>query len=255
SAVRCGDGHRNQTAGEECDSVYYASGPPDATATCDTDCTFAECGDGVVNNKFEIRLLHDNVTTYNQEQCDPGTGTTLDDNRRALADIDVCDRDCSTVRCGDAYINAIAGEECEHSYEWRHWVQPADTSSCYSNCRVPRCGDGRVFNHLINEICDPDTGPTTNRTLASANSATCDLDCTLPQCGDGRANALAGEQCDPNTGATGNAGMAFADSATCNRNCTAATCGDSYVNAAAGEECDDGNAVSGDGCDANCNNE
>ncbi len=211
SAPRCGDGHVNAAAGEECDPDYQESGSPPNTEDCDRDCTRPACGDGLVNEEFPIRLMHRDGF-FPREQCDPGTGITSDD-QRAERDTDGCDHDCSTVRCGDAYINTTAGEECEHEY--RTGGTPDWTSECYADCRIPRCGDGIVYRYVRN-------GSTVN------------------------------EACDPGTGTTSDRGRAAADHRDCDSNCTEARCGDGDLNRERGETCDDGNNTAGDGCDASC---
>ncbi len=214
SPVRCGDGYPNTVAGEECDLEYHSSGPPPNRADCDKDCTLPACGDGLVNEKVFIRLLGNNQTVE-REQCDPATGVT-GDGQRALADTDGCDHDCSTARCGDAYVNSAAGEECEHDF--RGSGTPPSTGNCYSDCTLARCGDGVESNHVINEACDPGTGITPGTTNAARS-------------------------------------LAAADAGDCDRDCTSVACGDGHVNGAVGENCDDGNKAKGDGCDENCHKE
>jgi cysteine-rich repeat protein len=152
SAPRCGDGFVNVVADEDCDDTYLASGTPAVTPTCDTDCTDAACGDGVINAAFIIRLLHDDAMTIAGEACDPGTGTSPSDPQRALADTADCDRDCSPVRCGDAYISVLAEEECEHPYRISPNA-PTPTASCDEDCTFPACGDGKR-NAAAGEDCD-----------------------------------------------------------------------------------------------------
>jgi len=66
---------------EECDDV-------EGSATCDQDCTFADCGDRAVNAAAG-------------EECDEGGATAR------------CDGDCTVVVCGDGLINEAVGEECD----------------------------------------------------------------------------------------------------------------------------------------------
>lgn len=254
SAVRCGDGYENQAAGETCDETYFATGSPPNTEDCDSDCTAPACGDGIQNTEFEIAFIASDATTSNcpnfpcfTEQCDPNTGTT-GNPLRADGNSEFCDLDCSTARCADNHINPEAGEECEHPFQPSNEPIP-ETANCYANCTIPRCGDGREFDHLIDEECDPGTGiDTSDRTQAQAESATCNQDCTDRACGDGQVNAAAGEECDPNTGPTGNPDRAQNDGNTCNDDCTDVDCGDGIENTAAGETCDDGNTDNDDDC-------
>jgi cysteine-rich repeat protein len=220
TAVECGDGTMNATAGEVCDDGNTTSGdgcnatcdsdetcgngfvdPGEAcddsgeSATCDADCTAASCGDGTVNST---------------------AGETCDDSGETAT----CDADCTAVECGDGVTNAAAGEECDTAGE---------SATCDADCTAAACGDG-VTNASAGEECD-DAG----------QSAACDADCTAAACGDGVTNAAAGEECD-------DAGQ----SATCDADCTDAVCGDGVTNASAAEECDDGNNADGDGCAADC---
>lgn len=96
----CGDGVGHPPL-EPCDDAGES-------ATCDLDCTPAECGDGMVN-------------TTRGEACDDAGNS------------ETCDMDCTIAECGDGYINDVAGEECE----------PPGTANCDAECiRIPMCGDG-----------------------------------------------------------------------------------------------------------------
>ncbi|MCX4246072.1 MYXO-CTERM sorting domain-containing protein [Paraliomyxa miuraensis] len=172
----CGDGIVNGTAGEHCDDIGESS-------VCNANCTNAVCGDSIIN------------ATAN-ETCDDGGESAA------------CDDDCTAALCGDGVTNATAGEACDTTVE---------SAACNANCTLPACGDG-VVNMAAGEACDD-----------GGESATCNADCTLATCGDGIINMAAGEECDDN-----------GESATCDDDCTAAMCGDMTVNTTAGETCDDG---------------
>ena len=75
----CGDGIVNND--EVCDDNGES-------ASCNADCTTAECGDGTLNET---------------------AGETCDDAGESAA----CNEDCSAAACGDAIINAMAGETCD----------------------------------------------------------------------------------------------------------------------------------------------
>ncbi|MCH8990766.1 MAG: IPTL-CTERM sorting domain-containing protein, partial [Acidobacteria bacterium] len=75
----CGD--ENVDPGEECDDAGES-------ASCDTDCTVAECGDGTLN------------VTAGEECDDAGESAS-------------CDTDCTVAECGDGTLNVTAGEECD----------------------------------------------------------------------------------------------------------------------------------------------
>lgn len=112
--VQCGDGLVNHAAGEACDSVRETRG-------CDIDCTLPVCGDGRFNRALED-CDDGNVTAdgngcsaeckFNNtcgngavealvEQCDTGGNTVA------------CDADCTVRMCGDGFVNAAAGEQCD----------------------------------------------------------------------------------------------------------------------------------------------
>jgi cysteine-rich repeat protein len=165
----CGDGVLNPMLGEQCDDGGRS-------ATCDHDCTLTTCGDGVVN-------------TAVGEECDTGGDSVS------------CDHDCTVARCGDRMVNPLAGETCDEG--------GVDTTTCNRDCTVPVCGDGQV-NRVAGEDCE--TG---------GESFFCDGDCTFAWCGDGVPNAAAGEACDD-----GNAD----DSDWCSPSCESASCDDGIHN-------------------------
>jgi hypothetical protein len=70
---------------EECDDGGES-------ATCDADCTMAECGDSVVNEAAG-------------EVCDEGTRTPA------------CNDDCTLAECGDGIVNMSGGEACDDAGE------------------------------------------------------------------------------------------------------------------------------------------
>ena len=269
---RCGDGYiyttipanasaRDLTA-EECDGGDYTiAGDDGESATCDSDCTVAMCGDNVVNKLFPLHVLG---SAANQddlslgEKCDPKTGNTHNNAQLADGDSANCDRDCTVARCGDGYINAshivagsTAGEVCDDGGE---------SPTCDLNCTPAYCGDGDTNSKMTlavlgsnpsaadtsgGEKCDPKTGNTDvngHRNRADADALECDKDCTQARCGDGYQNTAPGskEQCDDG-----------GESATCDTDCTRPACGDGVVNlkfviapgsggTAVGEQCDPG---------------
>jgi cysteine-rich repeat protein len=139
----CGDGTLNVTAGEQCDTAGES-------AACNADCTLAACGDHKVNRTAG-------------EECDDGGESAT------------CDADCTVAVCGDGTTNATAGEDCDDGGE---------SATCNTDCTVAVCGDSKV-NHTAGEECDD-----------GGQSASCDANCTAAWCGDGTLNTAAGEQCD-----------------------------------------------------------
>jgi cysteine-rich repeat protein len=141
--VECGDGVVNISAGEDCDD----SG---SSPHCDADCTVVECGDGMLN-------------TDAGEVCDPG-GETME-----------CDADCTLAECGDGWVNTAAAEQCDDGGN-------DDCDGCSASCTLEECGNGVVD---CGEQCD-----------GGGQTVDCDFDCTPAECGDGVKNIAAGEQCD-----------------------------------------------------------
>jgi cysteine-rich repeat protein len=157
----CGDGHWNEVAGEECDdgntSVNDAcpSGPktpcklarcgdgflhvgvedckprlgptgmPIDSASCDRDCTFPACGDGIHN-------------TETSEACDDGNRLNID------ACLDGLGGHCRLATCGDGFVY-LGVEQCDDGN--------TDTGDlCPAACRLARCGDGFILANV--EECD-----------------------------------------------------------------------------------------------------
>ncbi len=97
----CGNGMKETS--EECD---LGSGNS-ATGTCNTDCTFTYCGDGVVQTPNGYNGYNG---TYNgTEECDDGNNNPYDD----------CNNWCQYSRCGDGVIqqpnHAGVKEVCDGS--------------------------------------------------------------------------------------------------------------------------------------------
>jgi cysteine-rich repeat protein len=88
------------------------------------------------------------------EDCDPG----------AAGDTASCDADCSAVSCGDGYLNAAAGEQCDDMDE---------STNCNTNCKPVTCGDG-IWNRTAEECDDGNT----------ASGDGCSGLCKLEHCGD-----------------------------------------------------------------------
>lgn len=110
----CGDGILQ--GDEDCDDTVE-------TATCDDDCTFADCGDANVNETAG-------------EICDAG-GESLN-----------CDDDCTLPVCGDGVTNESDNEICDDA---------GDSSTCDADCTLATCGDG-TQNIAASEACDDGDG-------------------------------------------------------------------------------------------------
>ncbi|MBK9754008.1 MAG: DUF4215 domain-containing protein [Nannocystis sp.] len=195
-----------------------------------------------------------------------------------------CNADCTVAVCGDAQLNAAAGEECDDGND-------VDTDNCVAGCKNATCGDGFVFPD--NEGCDDgnqvdDDACSNTCALASCgdkivqmgedcddgnadDTDACLQTCVKASCGDGAIQAGV-ETCDDSgesltcdldcTAAMCGDGVINmtaketcddkVESKLCDTDCTAATCGDSKVNMTAGEACDDGNMVDTDACVMGC---
>ena len=95
----CGNGVVDADKGEQCDNG------PQATATCDPDCTRPVCGDGVVNH---------------------AAGEDCDDHN--TSDADGCTHLCHVSRCGDGIVNPTT-EECDDG-------NPDNTDGCRNDCKL-----------------------------------------------------------------------------------------------------------------------
>lgn len=202
SNLKCGDRFVNDD--EQCDDGMMS-------ASCDADCTFPFCGDGVRN------MFAKNPATGVEEQCDMGG---MDEE---------CDADCTWVQCGDGVANTAAGEECDDG------ENDDSTDACLPGCKSAWCGDG--FVHEDVEACDK-----------GGDHVECDGDCTPPLCGDGYLNEEAGEVCDDgNTLEFDDCPSGPSSDGDSRARCKPASCGDGFVQIGV-EECDDGNNDDSDRC-------
>ncbi|HEU5182281.1 MAG TPA: DUF4215 domain-containing protein, partial [Candidatus Polarisedimenticolia bacterium] len=189
----CGDGLLQPGSGETCDQTAFQPGAPSGR-TCRTDCTF--CGDGIVNggelcddgNNIDTDACGNNcsflecgdgiVSLTGGETCDPpGSIPTV-----PAGNTNVC-RSLGPAQCtfcGDGIVND--GEQCDDGNN-------VNTDGCANNCApFEACGDGIVGNSP-GETCDP---PGSIPTTPAGNRSPCRADCSY--CGDGIVND--GEFCD-----------------------------------------------------------
>lgn len=131
----CGNGWHD--TGEDCDGDN--NGTAGEGAFCDTDCTFAWCGDGTTN------------TTIG-ELCDDGA-----DNGTPAH----CDSECKVpgIECGNGRTDL--GEACDDG-------NVSNRDACLNSCESATCGDGHVRVDV--EECDDGN--------ASERDA-CTIDCTI----------------------------------------------------------------------------
>lgn len=200
----CGDGVVDVVLGESCDP---GAGLP--TATCGSSCRVIFCGNGLLEGG---------------EVCDDGN----------FQPGDGCSPDCLSAEvCGNAIVDAAAGEQCDDG------ANNSDTApdACRTNCAFAACGDG-VVDPSLNETCDEGVDN------SDAPDALCRSNCQPRRCGDGEVDPAFGEVCDDGNLLSGDG---------CSGDCLSVEgCGNLYVDLANGEICDDGNLRSHDGCTSGC---
>jgi len=129
---------------------------------------------------------------------------------------------CARSACGDAYVDAELGEQCDAGAANSDILPDA----CRTSCVAAHCGDGVRDS---GEACDDGNDVSEDGCLPG---------CVLNVCGDGTRDP-AREECDD--------GNAINDDA-CLDTCVANVCGDGFVDATH-EQCDDGaNTNPNDGC-------
>lgn len=165
----CGDGVLDE--GEDCDDGEGNSDVlPDA---CRTDCSFASCGDGVV---------------------DPGNSEVCDDGD--LDDTDLCPSTCQPASCGDGFTCSAAGcdvgpggaaEACDDG------ANNSDVSAdaCRTDCSLASCGDGVADS---GEQCDGESRGSCLSNEACLDSCECKHLC--PGFGELTLSAGTGAACD-----------------------------------------------------------
>jgi cysteine-rich repeat protein len=133
-APSCGDGELDD--GEQCDD-----GNASNTDACLNSCLDAYCGDGYVLSGTE-----------DCDSADPNSpGATEDAN---------CDLDCSSVTCGDNYVNVSASEECDGTDITRCTAAGCSTDpntpcTCVND---PNCGDNACDISEVPSVCFADCG-------------------------------------------------------------------------------------------------
>lgn len=130
TVAMCGDGVRNVTAGELCDSIVD-------TAGCDSDCSAVICGDGHRNT--DVEECDDGNVTADGNGCDAscrfnnlcgnGVREELAEDCDTVGASATCDADCSFVVCGDFAVNSAAGEQCDDG-------NAVSGDGCSATCRT-----------------------------------------------------------------------------------------------------------------------
>lgn len=168
---------------------------------------------------------------------------------------------CRTSRCGDGYVNAAAGEQCDDANLLRgDGCEPSCLYSCEDNsdCDNLKPCDGQELCDLSTHSCVADDEPITNIpcTRPGGLAGVCHEPgyCVVQGCGDGDVDM--GEECDPQDPATKNgcrpdctkgctSDAQCRDSNLCNGN---ETCDLSVFDCKAGRPlvCNDGDACTSD---------
>jgi hypothetical protein len=264
--AKCGDGV--VSAGEECDDKV-------ATATCNANCTFASCGDGIVN-------------TAAGESCDKGDHLST---CSVTCQVETCRAGCTCewyhghryMLCPDKLLSTPAKAQCEafgmrdvrlDSGEESSFLRLRSQQDAYPKFHIGAsdaasegvwiwedgtqfwsgANNGKPVGGLFsfwasgepnNQGGDENCGEI--QTIQGFNDSKCDFEAKpficeqyrdpRAKCGNGVVEA--GEACDDKKA-----------TATCDADCSPVVCGDGLVNAAAGEVCDDGGQ--GQYCSANC---
>jgi cysteine-rich repeat protein len=139
-----------------------------------------------------------------------------------VGEIDGCDAFTgpSPTDCGNGFIEAGAGEECDDG-------NVSNNDGCSSVCHTEICGDDI---QQAGEQCD-DGG--------TVGGDGCNETCVSEICGN--SVVTTGEECDDGNTANDDG---------CSSTCQTEACGDGIVQAS--EQCDDGGIESGDGCSSLC---
>ncbi|MBI3336582.1 DUF4215 domain-containing protein [Candidatus Peregrinibacteria bacterium] len=179
TAVSCGDGKLNTTAGETCDD-----GNSSNTDACPATCKTAVCGDGYVR--------------ANVEECEPSLSSSCNTQCNLLIGgggggggkgggggggggggakvLPPPKRSGPPPDCGNSIVNAEKGEECDNG-------RFNGVTNCSYDCRMLFCGDEIISSHLGEEcemeVTQEDTKEGTKYFFVSPS---CGLSCKLPLC-------------------------------------------------------------------------
>lgn len=172
----CGDGVPE--SGESCDTGGES-------ASCDVDCTAAQCSDGLVNGAAGELCDDGNVVNSDAclDTCQPAwcgdgylrTGVETCDDQNTN-NTDACLNSCQIATCGDGVTRAGV-ESCDDG-------NAVQTDACTNTCQVAICGDGLLRSGV--EQCDDGN---------AINADACVNTCENARCGDGFIRTGI-EQCD-----------------------------------------------------------
>ena len=129
------------------------------------------------------------------------------------------------------------------------------------NNRSESCGDGRL-DLSSGEQCDDGNRNVERCEYGTTECSVCGSEClwvegTVERCGDAVIQEEFGEECDEGESPPDSCPQGQVSCSLCNTHCESVEvrCGDGIRLAEYGEACDDGNTESGDGCDADCQQE
>lgn len=253
--------------GEECDGD--GAGNAGETATCDTDCTFAVCGDGALN--VTAGEACDDGNTIGGDNC----AFDCSDERSNLRVLKTVDDATPSVNQLITYTvtvrNAGSGSDIATHVEVTDVLPGGLTFTAFDDSdRGVVCSETSGTVTCVLASLDPppgagvlytitatvDAGQQGNTIVNTASETAMDQAETnvannesqasmiVAACGDGIIEGS--EACDGD--GVGGGG----ETKTCNDDCSISACGDGILNPTAGEACDDGNIDPGDGCDEGC---
>ncbi|MEZ4373790.1 MAG: hypothetical protein R3B07_23415 [Polyangiaceae bacterium] len=188
--TRCGDEYTDREAGEFCDDGQNGNDADGCTDDCQASCSKdTDCADQDLCNGEE-RCVNDVCVNGAAVVCSDSDPCTVDScvsasgicSFQALDDGDSCGGgsicvggSCSASRCGDGFVDASRGEECDDGKDGD------DTDGCKDDCK---------FTCKTNADCTPtnrcqaSTCNTTTHQCSAPTTITCDDQdaCTVDSC-------------------------------------------------------------------------
>ncbi|MEZ4376522.1 MAG: hypothetical protein R3B07_37305, partial [Polyangiaceae bacterium] len=188
--TRCGDEYTDRDAGEFCDDGQNGNDADGCTDDCQASCSKdTDCADQDLCNGEE-RCVNDVCVNGAAVVCNDSDPCTVDScvsasgicSFQALDDGDSCGGgsicvggSCSASRCGDGFVDASRGEECDDGKDGD------DTDGCKDDCK---------FTCKTNADCTPtnrcqaSTCNTTTHQCSAPTTITCDDQdaCTVDSC-------------------------------------------------------------------------
>lgn len=190
----CGDEYVDEAAGEFCDDGKNGDDTDGCTDACKTTCGVdSDCDDGNPCNGKESCSEARVCEVGSPIKCDDGNPCTADScvtgdgkcAHQAVDDGTACGSGrlclasaCKTSACGDRWVDASRGEECDDGKDG----DPSD--GCKDDCRFtcntnPDCSDD---NSCTNDVCGANH-TCTNTTITCSDGDACTADSCAPATG------------------------------------------------------------------------